>query len=103
MVEASCRSCGALAPRAFWARDRNRNLSNARFSYHRCRACRLLFIDEVPANLSEYYPGEYYPLPGSLNDLLRQAEPERFKLELLRRCLPSGRILEIGPAQGCFV
>jgi 2-polyprenyl-3-methyl-5-hydroxy-6-metoxy-1,4-benzoquinol methylase len=98
-----CGACGAEAPLRFVARDVNRRLSTVEFPYYECRACGLLFLHPIPADLGRYYPADYYRVPRGLDDLRRAAELERYKIDLVRRFRSGGRLLEIGPAYGAFL
>jgi SAM-dependent methyltransferase len=73
------------------------------FQYHRCIACGLLFLWPVPEVLGNYYPENYYNVPDRMEDLRPEAEAQRHKLQLVRRYVAGGRLLEIGPAYGAFV
>jgi SAM-dependent methyltransferase len=97
-----CRFCGASASRRFTTRDWNRRLSDEDFTYYRCPSCGVTFLSAIPDDLGRYYPPEYYPMPGSLAELATVAEAERYKIDLVRRYKPQGRLLEIGPATGAF-
>jgi len=97
-----CRFCGRPAPLRLATRDWNRRLSHESFRYYRCTGCELTFLSPVPADLARYYPADYYPMPASLEELAKMAEPERYKLSLVRRFQPRGRLLEIGPSTGAF-
>jgi 2-polyprenyl-3-methyl-5-hydroxy-6-metoxy-1,4-benzoquinol methylase len=97
-----CAICGAASTVAFVTTDRNRRLSTARFTYHRCEGCGTLALVPVPDDLSRYYPPEYYVLPASRAELLASAGPERYKLDIVGRFVPAGRLVEIGPAVGAF-
>jgi 2-polyprenyl-3-methyl-5-hydroxy-6-metoxy-1,4-benzoquinol methylase len=91
-------------PREFqWVctNDRNRRLSDTAFSYLRCERCGLVRLAEVPDDLDKYYPDEYYALP-SLQRLAAVAAADPFKIDLVRRFVSGGRLLEVGPAQGVF-
>jgi 2-polyprenyl-3-methyl-5-hydroxy-6-metoxy-1,4-benzoquinol methylase len=97
-----CVICGAESTVAFVTADRNRRLSTARFTYQRCEGCGTLSLAPVPVDLSRYYPPEYYVLPRSRAELLASAGPERYKLDIVGRFVPAGRLVEIGPAVGGF-
>jgi SAM-dependent methyltransferase len=97
----SCPLCGGSSRHAFGTTDRNRGLSAERFAYERCTACGVLFLANVPADLGAYYPEAYYVLPDR-GQLLEFARLEAYKIELLRRHLGSGRVVEIGPGFGVF-
>lgn len=58
----SCLNCGAEA-KELWARARDieYRTSDEQFSFYRCGACQVLFIDPVPSDrLAEIYPPNYY-------------------------------------------
>jgi 2-polyprenyl-3-methyl-5-hydroxy-6-metoxy-1,4-benzoquinol methylase len=94
--------CGHPVTIAFTTTDRNRRLSRARFTYYRCTSCATLTLVPVPSDLEHYYPDEYYDLPRSREELLADAAPERYKLEIIDRFVATGRLVEIGPAVGRF-
>jgi SAM-dependent methyltransferase len=101
-VRVPCRFCGRPATLRFETRDWNRRLSAEAFRYYRCSGCAVTFLSPVPGDLGRYYPADYYPMPATLADLARVAGPERYKLDLVQRYRPGGRLLEIGPATGAF-
>ena len=43
-----------------------------KFAYMECAQCGCVQIDEVPSNLSKYYPGQYYSFQGGRSDELRE-------------------------------
>jgi SAM-dependent methyltransferase len=99
----ACPTCDSDSSLLFQTRDVNRRLSNETFTYYRCTACGLVFLAPVPENLASYYPAHYYGAPPSLVDLARAAKfIENYKLELIRRFVRQGRLLEIGPGLGGF-
>jgi len=102
MTSVACSVCGAPAPAAFHASDRNRRLSEESFTYHQCTRCRTLQVVPVPVDLHRYYPAEYYPIPQDRAALLAAAASDRYKLEIVRRFVSGGRLVEIGPAIGGF-
>jgi 2-polyprenyl-3-methyl-5-hydroxy-6-metoxy-1,4-benzoquinol methylase len=97
----SCPLCGAQASLAFLATDRNRGIEAPELRYHRCEACRSLFLDPVPEDLQRFYPADYHAHPER-DELDRYARAEAPKLELLGRAVRAGRLLEIGPGTGLF-
>jgi 2-polyprenyl-3-methyl-5-hydroxy-6-metoxy-1,4-benzoquinol methylase len=99
---AECALCGAPVTVAFSTTDRNRRLSAERFTYRRCGGCHTLSLADVPDDLDRYYPPQYYSLPRSRSELLAASSPERYKLEIIRRFVPGGRLIEIGPGVGGF-
>lgn len=96
-----CPLCQGPSSYAFEATDRNLGLGSERFAYHRCESCGALFLANVPSDLGAFYPDSYYVLP-SRSGLLEFARLEAYKIELLRRHLRSGRVVEIGPGFGVF-
>jgi 2-polyprenyl-3-methyl-5-hydroxy-6-metoxy-1,4-benzoquinol methylase len=96
-----CPLCGATAKLAFTAYDRNRELSEERFRYRRCTACRVLSLVDVPDDLDRFYPAAYYELPDPA-DLERLMPVEAHKVDLLRAWAAPGRLVEIGPGVGVF-
>ena len=81
--------------------DRNRRLSSAVFHYLKCRRCELIRLDNVPPDLSPYYPTAYYELPTATR-LANIAESDRFKIDLVQQFAHGGRLMEVGPAHGVF-
>jgi 2-polyprenyl-3-methyl-5-hydroxy-6-metoxy-1,4-benzoquinol methylase len=99
----SCPVCGSIAQLLFRIRDVNRRLSDETFTYHRCPSCELIFLAPVPSDLGLYYPSDYYGTRPSLEDLADAAAVlEGYKLELVRRFVAGGRLLDIGPGLGGF-
>jgi 2-polyprenyl-3-methyl-5-hydroxy-6-metoxy-1,4-benzoquinol methylase len=99
---ARCRLCGGDTRLAYVASDRNRRISDLRFLYRRCVVCGVLFLDDVPADLSPYYPDSYYPLQPSVDALRAATRFEEYKLDFVHLTHRSGRLLEIGPGAGGF-
>jgi len=96
----TCPLCGGATVAAFSAPDRNRRISEEVFRYRRCEQCGVLFLANVPGDLSPFYPDTYYALPDEA-ELERARGAERHKLDLLGRP-PGGRLVEIGPGAGGF-
>lgn len=85
------------------ARDDNRHVTDESFPYYRCSACGLLFLQPVPPNLPDYYPADYHYYPNSIDELLASANVhEQYKVDILRRFVPAGDVVEIGPGVGGF-
>lgn len=97
-----CPYCQTESLFHFRSRDYNRKITQATFDHYRCPRCELIFIDPVPANLGDYYPDTYHFIPTSAAYLEAGSEPERYKIDLVRRFVRAGRLLEIGPAYGSF-
>lgn len=99
-----CTFCEQEASLFFRTTDLNREISAETFDYYRCRACGLIFLHPVPANLGDYYPTSYYGFASSAEALAETARPEQYKVDIVRRFKPEGgRLLEVGPGGGGFV
>lgn len=85
----------------FRVNDRNRRIGTSTFRYLRCERCGLIRLDNVPDNLGDYYPNDYYELPTP-KQLAAVAAADPFKIETIQRFILGGRLLEIGPAYGTF-
>jgi 2-polyprenyl-3-methyl-5-hydroxy-6-metoxy-1,4-benzoquinol methylase len=97
-----CPHCGSSAESYFRVQDVNRRVSVEWFDYYRCDNCRLIFLANVPTDLGNYYPSDYYVIPESAAQLAIWAEHERYKMDIVQKFVPGGRLLEIGPASGGF-
>jgi SAM-dependent methyltransferase len=62
----------------------------------------LIFLFPVPEDLGAYYPVNYYPVSHSREEWIERAKAETYKLDIVRSHVPSGKLLEIGPAYGNF-
>jgi SAM-dependent methyltransferase len=98
----SCPQCKSETHLFFSTADYNRKTSKETFNYYRCPNCRLIYLFPIPNNLGEYYPKEYYSFPSSIEQLAQSAEPERYKIDIVKQFSSHGRLLEIGPASGNF-
>ena len=96
-----CRMCGAATTPCLTATDRNREVDDRTFSYHRCEACATIQLAGVPEDLGRYYDAAYHgvPTPGELRS---HADLEAHKIALLRAHVRPGRLVEIGPSFGAF-
>lgn len=93
--------CGEASSPAFVATDRNRGISDERFTYRRCGRCETVFLAEVPTDLGRFYPPSYYALPQA-DELDALARSEAHKVELLRDHVLPGRLVELGAGFGVF-
>jgi SAM-dependent methyltransferase len=93
--------CGGKEKELFLAADRNRNITDDVFRYMKCDRCGLIRIEEIPDNLSRFYPNDYYEVP-TRDRLEAVANADPFKIKVVRRFKETGRLLEIGPAYGIF-
>lgn len=86
----------------FRTQDVNRRLSEVEFRYYECSGCGVIFLSPAPDDLGAFYPPDYYGHKPGLADLARAAEAERYKLDLIRRGVEEGRLLEVGPGMSPF-
>lgn len=101
MPDRTCPLCGARSLPALSTRDHNRAVTDLEFDYDRCTACGSLFLVDPPADLAPYYGGDYFVLPTPAK-MERLARAESYKLDFLRRHVPAGRVVEVGPGFGVF-
>lgn len=101
-VTVACPNCKADSVEIFRTRDYNRRITRETFRYYRCSSCRSVFLHPVPGDLGKYYPSDYYSLPPTPREIASRAEPEKYKIELVREHKTGGRLLEIGPSWGSF-
>ena len=97
-----CNACGAAMSAFLRTRDYNRTVSPDLFEYARCVRCGLISLVNVPQDLGPYYVSSYHTPPTSSEALESGVAHEQYKIELVRRYVPSGRLLEIGPSWGAF-
>jgi 2-polyprenyl-3-methyl-5-hydroxy-6-metoxy-1,4-benzoquinol methylase len=86
----------------FQTADLNRRIGTGAFSYRRCRSCRVIYLESVPADLQRYYASDYYVIARSLQELEGWGQAERYKLDIVSRFRRGGRLIEVGPASGAF-
>ena len=96
-----CRLCGSATELAFVARDRNREVDEARFVYRRCTVCSVTHLEEVPEDIGRYYSGDYHGMPDAA-ELGQRAAREAHKIDLLCAHVEPGRLVEVGPSYGAF-
>lgn len=101
-----CAVCGSETTELlFKAKDKNRRIDERQFDILRCTTCGVGFtIPQLsPAELSKYYPDEYYSLDSSL-DLERALRPHnQSRVRRIRRFVAGGRLLDIGAGTGMFL
>jgi hypothetical protein len=101
-----CPFCGGAGGQAFRARDRNREITEERFSYARCRACGTVFMVAPPADLARYYTGDYYQFdPDGEPRWKREAaviEYSAYRMAMLQGHAQPGHLIEIGAGTGAF-
>ncbi len=99
----NCLLCKNESRLLFRTKDFNRQISPDIFHYYRCTSCGLIFLEPIPENISKFYPNDYYSIPASLVELEPTTEYERYKIDIVKQFVSSGRLLEIGPAYGSFL
>jgi 2-polyprenyl-3-methyl-5-hydroxy-6-metoxy-1,4-benzoquinol methylase len=97
-----CRFCNGESERVFDASDRNQRVSDEQFSYHRCRRCGTVFLLEIPPDLGHYYPPTYYPPLPRGAELDRRARVHKWRIDLVRAYVSSGRLVDVGASAGFF-
>src|SRR5215475_900589 len=97
-----CPYCGGQSSNAFTARDWNQHSGPEAFTYRRCSACSLIFIQQVPLDIKRYYVQEQYDIPSGLENYDQRANSQSWKLALLEPYVREGNMLEVGPATGEF-
>lgn len=97
-----CPQCNTASSVLLQTQDFNRHITDEVFNYYQCPACGLIFIAPIPPNLSEYYPASYYQLPSTIAEFAPRVDFQRYKIELVKRFVKSGKLLEIGPGAGDF-
>lgn len=83
-------------------RDYNRGVSDETFYYSLCGNCGLVSLENVPQNLGPYYVSGYHQLPATDAAIEAGVVHEQYKIDLVRKFVRSGRMLEIGPSWGAF-
>jgi SAM-dependent methyltransferase len=103
---AACPFCGGPGTRMLDAWDRNREITQERFAYDRCRTCGTVFIADPPADLARYYAEDYYRFGPDGEPAWKADEPRRqaasYRVDLLRSHTEPGRLIEIGSGTGAF-
>jgi SAM-dependent methyltransferase len=101
-MKKSCPYCDRDSDLYFRSRDYNRSITNEIFDHYRCPNCRLIFISPIPTNLGDYYPRSYYSIARTIEGLESESAFDQYKVEIVQRFAPPGRLLEIGPGCGGF-
>lgn len=87
---------------SFDTRDYNRAVTGEVFRYLICTRCKLASLENVPNDLGPYYVSGYHMQPASEAAIEAGVAHEQYKIDLVRRFSPPGRLLEIGPSWGAF-
>jgi 2-polyprenyl-3-methyl-5-hydroxy-6-metoxy-1,4-benzoquinol methylase len=82
--------------------DRNRRVSTHHYSLAHCGECGLLFVSDPPLDIAAYYTSDYHFVPKNIAELEEHLSSQQFKVDILRRFICSGEILEVGPSIGQF-
>lgn len=98
----NCKKCNSTAIAFLKARDVNRKTTDKEYQYDKCLDCKLIFLRNIPTKLSEAYTNEYHLIPQSMDQFVAAAQYERPKIEILKRFVQKGKLLEIGPSIGLF-
>lgn len=87
------------------SKDFNQQISPDKFVYYQCNHCGSIFLHPIPSNLSDYYGKSYpaYEVKLSPQQEFQYARFETAKLEFIKQFVPSGRLIEVGPASGLFM
>ncbi len=97
-----CGACGGAMRPNLHTRDYNRGVSDEIFHYSTCVRCGLISLENVPPDLAPYYASGYHSQPATDAAIEAGVEHEQYKIDLVRRFVPTGRLLEIGPSWGAF-
>jgi len=106
MSRSCCPLCDGSSARAFYARDRNREITEERFAYARCQVCGTVFLVDPPPDLGRYYEGDYYHF-GPDGEPTWKSNPVRmesasYRVALLLEHVAPGHLIEIGSGTGAF-
>jgi len=83
------------------ATDLNDRIDAKEFRYLHCAHCGLIRLENVPDNMGDYYPSDYYAIP-TIERLAIIAKANPFKIDTIQRYKTQGSLLEIGPSYGVF-
>ena len=102
LEEALCPYCGGSARVWVVSRDMNCRVSGEKFCLLKCNLCGLMFINNPLQDLGRYYTRDYHFVPDSVEALEALLPNEQFKIDLLKKFVSAGAVLEIGPSNGMF-
>ena len=101
-MAATCPKCSIEASLAFRTKDYNRRITEESFYYYRCPSCNVIFLNPIPPDLGKYYTSGYYAVPSTRDEIEKLASRERYKIDLVKEQISSGKLLEIGSGWGAF-
>ena len=74
----TCPYCAGESRPLYAATDLNQRSSAAAFGYRLCRACDLTYIENIPADLGQYYLNEQYGIPATGEDFGPRSDSQRW-------------------------
>ena len=101
-----CRVCKSQETRDWQtAKDFNEEKSDELFAYRYCMDCGSIFLGLVPADLKKFYGQDYrpYTVRNSQKIEILSRNIDGAKLEVVKRYVSSGKLIEVGPAAGGFL
>ena len=102
MKDSNCPYCDSESTELFSAHDVNRGVTEHVFLYRECLTCGLIFLSDIPSNISLYYEEEYYKIP-TVENIKKYGKKLQYQVDMISEHFPvGGRLLEIGPAFGVF-
>ncbi len=97
-----CKVCHSQSNKLFDVKDINQKTTEETFHYYRCESCKLTFLENVPANLSQYY-GDNYSAYSTVDEVYQNpSQYDLGKIEILKTYVTGKKILEVGPGNGVF-
>ena len=97
-----CSYCHEMSVDNLLTTDINQNISDEVFIYEYCRKCKATVLLSVPDDLSKYYPSNYHYVPSTVQEIENFSHHESYKIDLIKRFIDSGSLLEIGSSNGSF-
>jgi 2-polyprenyl-3-methyl-5-hydroxy-6-metoxy-1,4-benzoquinol methylase len=88
------------------AADYNKLDTVEKFAYYKCHSCGTTFLETIPENLQSYYEQSSYSAYAtarSKRQLYKTNQFETSKVDLLKKWLTKGSVLEVGPGAGDFL
>lgn len=92
----NCPYCGKNANLFLKGSDINRQVSTIEFRLMKCTHCGLIYIDNPPENIGEYYTNDYHQPKAIISSI------DEIKLIILKSFKRKGKLLEIGSSCGSF-